>query len=774
MHIFIGGVGRSGLKLPNKIKNLIHARKFVNIPEFIYFKKKDFEINKLSYFKKIKNLKCKKIIIRSSSYDEDNRFSNAGKFLSIPNIDKNNKLLIEKSINKVFLSYSKSIDNNYILIQAYISKASHVGVVFTVDPNNSYPFRIINFNKSNKTNLITSGTSNGSIISYYKSIEQKRLDGYIKILNKKILILEKKFLNNPLDIEFLISKKKFFILQVRKLNINKIKPINYTKTLDDLKKKLHKMTEEKSDLIGSKRCFSTMTDWNPAEIIGLKPKPLALSLYQSLITDEVWSTSRAELGYKDISAIPLLYSFLGTPYVDLKTDLNSFMLSNISKKIQSKLISFYMKEFKKKPDFYYDKIESKLVINCISLNKSKYRNILSKSKLTNKEILEIINAYTLVTKEIIFKLDENIKKYKNGELKFARIVKSKNSTINKIFLLHNLCKSHGTIPFANLARMAFIAVEFLNSFVDMKIITEKEKSLFLESNKSISIEMYSLLKNNKNKFLKKYGHLRPNTYEITNPNYKSAFNKYFNKKTERNTKKKKFNFSKLQLDKIDYFLEKNNFDQINSNELIYFIKNAIYERESSKLFFSKIIDQIFTELKKLTKRIRLNNLNLSYLNIKKILDLYDKYTHTEIATDIKKDIIENKKKYYFNKRFNLPNIIIDPHDIFYFSEENASPTFITTKIINSKPFYIKKINKNLDLENRIICIKNADPGFDFIFNHKIKGLITAFGGPNSHMSIRCNEFALPAAIGIGEKKFNQLITKDYLYLNCEKKIISYL
>ena len=239
-------------------------------------------------------------------------------------------------------------------------------------------------------------------------------------------------------------------------------------------------------------------------------------------------------------------------------------------------------------------------------------------------------------------------------------------------------------------------------------------------------------------------------------------------------KKKKFTFSKLQLDKIDYFLEKNNFDQINSNELIYFIKNAIYERESSKLFFSKIIDQIFTELKKLTKRIRLNNLNLSYLNIKKILDLYDKYTHTEIATDIKKDIIENKKKYYFNKRFNLPNIIIDPHDIFYFSEENASPTFITTKIINSKPFYIKKINKNLDLENRIICIKNADPGFDFIFNHKIKGLITAFGGPNSHMSIRCNEFALPAAIGIGEKKFNQLITKDYLYLNCEKKIISYL
>ena len=52
-----------------------------------------------------------------------------------------------------------------------------------------------------------------------------------------------------------------------------------------------------------------MTDWNPAEIIGLKPKTLATSMYQSLITDEVWSESRMSLGYKNVTKIPLLYSF---------------------------------------------------------------------------------------------------------------------------------------------------------------------------------------------------------------------------------------------------------------------------------------------------------------------------------------------------------------------------------------------------------------------------------------------------------------------------------
>ena len=100
------------------------------------------------------------------------------------------------------------------------------------------------------------------------------------------------------------------------------------------------MLNEASHLIGKKRYFTTMTDWNPAEIIGLKPKPLAISLYQSLITDEIWSESRVNLGYKDVIKMPLLYSFYGTPYIDLRTDMNSFLIPELSKKIQTLLINF--------------------------------------------------------------------------------------------------------------------------------------------------------------------------------------------------------------------------------------------------------------------------------------------------------------------------------------------------------------------------------------------------------------------------------------------------
>ena len=52
-------------------------------------------------------------------------------------------------------------------------------------------------------------------------------------------------------------------------------------------------------------------------------------------------------------------------------------------------------------------------------------------------------------------------------------------------------------------------------------------------------------------------------------------------------------------------------------------------------------------------------------------------------------------------------------------------------------FYPKMNSKNLN--NSIVLIDRADPGYDFLFSFNIKGLITKYGGPNSHMAIRCYE-----------------------------------
>ena len=65
-----------------------------------------------------------------------------------------------------------------------------------------------------------------------------------------------------------------------------------------------------------------------------------------------------------------------------------------------------------------------------------------------------------------------------------------------------------------------------------------------------------------------------------------------------------------------------------------------------------------------------------------------------------------------------------------------------------------------------MIISQADPGYDWLFSHNIAGLITQYGGANSHMAIRSAEIGLPAAIGVGEKLYEEISQASRLELDC--------
>ena len=72
----------------------------------------------------------------------------------------------------------------------------------------------------------------------------------------------------------------------------------------------------------------------------------------------------------------------------------------------------------------------------------------------------------------------------------------------------------------------------------------------------------------------------------------------------------------------------------------------------------------------------------------------------------------------------------------------------------------------LNINGNIVFIPNADPGFDWIFSHNPSGLITAWGGANSHMAIRAAELQIPAVLGVGEVLYQKWLSTKRLYINC--------
>ena len=114
-------------------------------------------------------------------------------------------------------------------------------------------------------------------------------------------------------------------------------------------------------------------------------------------------------------------------------------------------------------------------------------------------------------------------------------------------------------------------------------------------------------------------------------------------------------------------------------------------------------------------------------------------------------------------------------DILSFHESQSKINFITNKQIKGNIINLDVHNKiRTKINNKIIIIENADPGYDFIFNYKIKGLITKYGGSNSHMAIRCLENNIPACIGVGKINYELILKKRNVYIDCNNKVLKTL
>ena len=615
----------------------LKGKKF-NVPELILFDSFNFKKNKNTIIRKIKSkFKKKKIIIRSSSISEDSKnFSNAGKFLSISNLKTTQTKLVKESIDKVFESY-KSNKNNQIIIQEMVKNVKMSGVCSTVDLYNYLPVTIINYYIGKNTDIVTSGKKNTFSLSVADKKYLNKSHKFYRLLSEveKLKIIYKSSL---LDIEFAIdSNNNLFILQVRPIVIPKKRRVIskefYLKNIKRLKKKIIKLQEKNYDLYGNSNYFGVMPDWNPAEIIGTKPKNLALSMYKELITDHVWAKNRERYGFKKISMHHLMTTFFGTPYIDVRVDFNSWIPDDLNEKTSEKLVNIYLKKFSKNKTFH-DKIEFKILFTCFTFNTKKRMRSELGNKLSLKEIKNLSKSLININKIAFNALYLDLEKIRKLNKRITQINKTKLHEINKIYYLIEECKKFGTEAFAGLARCGFIAVEILNSFEEEKIISTNDKNNFLNSIENIATKINKDFKNlNKTKFCLKNGHLRPNTYDITSLNYKEGYHLYFNKDNTLKNSRKNFNFSNYQKKSILQFLKKNKIG-INDEQLINFIKQAIYSREYSKFIFTKCIDEIFNNLIKFGKKYKITREKLAYLDIQSILSLHDQLNPVSIIKQI--------------------------------------------------------------------------------------------------------------------------------------------
>ena len=781
------------MNFSSKAKNLVELKKLnlkkSIIPTFYKYKIEYIKKNKKKILRFILKNLSKKICIRSSYFLEDGKNkSMAGEFEGLSNVTNSKKNLI-LGMNKLIRQYESKSKNKFIINQSEIifqnylfeSKLSGVVTNFCIQDGSDY--YVINYDDtSSLTNTVTSGSETGGrVIHIFKeNIKGLRSNMFRKIISS-VKEIEKKIKNAKIDIEFAIDKKGV-------INIFQIRPISTTKNWKKFEKKLFfknllknqknfKKISLTNKKFGKYSVLGLMPDWNPVEMIGYQPNNLAYSLYHELITKESWFKARKTIGYKTVDR-PLMYKFTGKPFIDSRLSFYSFLPSTVKDKVAKKIVNYWSYELISKP-YLHDKIEfeisdgsydaftkSKVSKNYNFLNyKDKTEYLRKLQYFTNQKILNFDN-------EGIF-LNKCLLKLENDRAALLHNFKKKQIDIIK-FEIKNLIKNikkNGIIPFSIYARYAFIGKKFLNSLFEKKIISKFSYLKLINSINSITTFYINLeKKRNTNKkkriFDNYFYHLRPGTYDINVKRYILSLKTRKIKKLNQ-LLSLEFKIPRIkEIDKknINIFLKKNNFS-FNYNKLIRFCLLSIKLRENSKFIFTRSLSDLIEILKYYLRYYKISNDKFSKFDLNNIFKLTKKNRNKLVN----KIIMNDKKFDLINRKAKLPYLITNLNDFFIASNLLTKPNFVTSKIITNEVIEIKNKIFNLNLSNKIVLIENADPGFDWIFSKRIGGLITKYGGINSHMSIRCEELNIPAVIGLGNDNFEKIKNNSLITINCKNK-----
>ena len=718
------------------------------------------------------------LIVRSSAQGEDGPTSSqAGRYDSILGVVGEANLAL--AIDEVVASYSKDGNSNdQVFAQPMLDHVAMAGVAFSRPPSGGGPYYIVNYDdRSGRTDRVTGGV--GDNLETFLCL-RSRIDSCPPALAPVIALvreLESIFACDAIDVEFAVDGGgQLYLLQVRRLSVDRRKTASDAQVdvaIADVARKVELLSRPHPFLHGSRSIFGVMPDWNPAEIIGLRPWPLSLSLYRELVTDAIWAYQRDNYGYQNLRSFPLLVSFHGLPYIDVRVSFNSFIPRDVSPDLAGRLVNYYIDRLLAEPQLH-DKVEFEIIFSCYTLDLPQRMAKLEQSGFSPADISELSCALRRLTNRIIHGETALWRRDRAKiDLLAQRLPKVANAKIDKISRIYWLiedCKRYGTLPFAGLARAGFIAVQLLQSFVAAGVLDAEEHATFMASVDTVGSRIgHDFAHLTQAEFLDRYGHLRPGTYDILSPRYDEAPDLYFDWSGPRtpSSAQPRFALSISQLRRIEQLLKEHQLE-IDVLSLIEFIKAGIEGREFAKFVFTRSLSDALSLIQQMGEEYGISVEDCAYIDYDAIRTLYSE--SGSVRERLLDSIARGRARHALTRSLILPPVIGAPDEVYAFHLPPSQPNFITRKSITAPVASVSDPPESF--AGRILFVPSADPGFDWIFTRGISGFVTQFGGANSHMAIRAGELGIPAVIGAGETLYRRWQSAQKLCLDCTNQKVS--
>ena len=785
------------------LKQLESKVSWFRVPALLCFTTVEFERDPADVIQKIQNFfKGKLLAIRSSASDEDGAtHAYAGAYDSVLSVPSEQADPIRAAIQKVIESYSRTetpgakshSGSNEFIVQEMILNTVMSGVVFTHDLNSGAPYYVINYDDvSGLTNTVTSGGGEYANRTLYihrgatASIRSERFQRLIRAVQELEKIMGSEFL----DVEFALGADFTpYLLQARAITTQPHWNRAVAKRIDEALRGIQSFVkmrlEPMTGVFGKTTVLGQMPDWNPAEMIGRAPRALAFSLYKHLITDHAWRIARETMGYAVPMGQPLMVSLGGQPFIDTRLSFHSFLPSGISDEVGHKLVNAWVKRLAENPQLH-DKVEFEVAITTFSFDLDQKRKthvgeVLSDSEWAQFRDLVKRQTLTLIRDEGAGGISSAMKKVEHLLSQQKRIRSSAPADdLGALPEMMDDCTRYGTIPFSILARHAFIARTILLSLERKGVFTAQEIQKIQSSVRTIVSDLVDDARKMqagtlaRDEFMSRYGHLRPGTYDILSRRYDQMEDLGNSGAAVRAPEtESQFTLSAKQSEAMEALFREEGFTGLSASAFMDYYRTATAAREYGKFVFTRSVSEMLELIAGFGQKHGLSREELSHVTIGHLLSVLTKSDEGTIEDRLRKIGEQEAERNALCAAIRLPQVLLDEAGVHVVPFQVSSPNFITHKKITAECIALdSKKSSNPDLAGKIVLIENADPGFDWIFSQPISGLITKYGGANSHMAIRCAEFSIPAAIGCGEQRFEALWNSNRILLDCAAGLIN--
>lgn len=686
----------------------------------------------------VRELRDGLVAVRSDRLDEGSPSgAHAGRYRTVLGVAADDAEAVADAIDSVFASYETPRVGDGVFVQRQVTDVRHAAVVLGHTMPDGAPYLVVSIAPGPRSDRVTGGDA--AVETWYISHDRcaqaalpvhcrRCVDAYLEV---------EALAGEPADIELVIDNAdRAWLLQARALTPSRAPAAAVIARRHEVELAL-----------GGRRdvLLGQMPDWNPAELIGEHPRPLARTLFERLIGCRAWRLARERLGYRHATTRPLLQTHAGRPYVDVRLSLASLLPRGLDTDLAERLLDAQCARLREQPELH-DKVEFEIafsapVCSMAAQFSARYPDVFTPPQYRSFGQALGATAQRLFDPAITARL---VASFERTLAEAAEPVRDLDAFL---FRLELRCAVH----FAMVARLAFAGEALLRSAIAAGAL---DAAVLENERRRACAAMHGTIGDDD-------GAVRAGTFEIEAPARRSWSHGRVRMEDTIAAA------SAAPLDaaartRLREALREARVD-VEPEAFLAQHANAVFAREFGKHALASGVSRV---LDALTERAAARGIDASMASWLRLDDLLGE------TGDLESRAEAARKSHAVDAMLRMPLLMDSPRlDVVH--HRPGSPNYLGRGRVDGRIVVVDEYSAPHDLPIRsLVAIASANPGFDWVFARRPLALVTAFGGPNSHIAIRCAHANVPALLGVGPESFRRLIAAGRIAIDFDARLWS--